>query len=57
MQSGTMLYMTEEEVRLAIKKWWNTKHNMGGLVQDIESVKALPASDQFTLSVQFGELK
>lgn len=58
MQSGCVLYMTEEEVRLAIKHWWNDKHNRQATKrQEIQSVKALPTSDQFALSVQFGAIK
>ena len=58
MQSGSMLYMTEEEVRLAIQHWWNDVHNKQAFQkQRLESVKAMPTSDQFCLSVQFGELK
>ena len=58
MQSGSVLYMTEEEVRLAIKYWWNDKHNRQATqTQEIQSVRALPSSDQFALSVQFGVIK
>ena len=57
MQSGTMLYMTEEEVRRAIQWWWNDKHNKKHYKQEIASIKAMPTSDQFCLSVQFGVQK
>ena len=57
MQSGTMLYMTEEEVRRAIQWWWNDKHNKKLNKQEIESIKAMHTSDQFCISAQFGVQK
>ncbi len=55
MESGTMVYMTNEEVRKAIEFWWNEKHNKRlTYPQLIAGVKAMPASDQFCLSLQFG---
>lgn len=53
--NGCEMKLTEEQVRAAIEYWFNKKTSrvQTGIAYPIESVTAMPRSDNFCLTVNF----